>query len=73
MQKREPDTVVVCDNLKDVANFILEHTGGNEAVVEHTMAEGLLPVIARELRSTCDSNQTSTALTTSANWSRGGS
>ena len=42
-------TNVKFDDLDDVANFILEHTG-NAAIVEHTLAEGLMPLIARELR-----------------------
>jgi hypothetical protein len=65
-----PANDIECDDLEAVATFILEHTGGNEAIVEHTMAEGLMSAIAANFASTSDSNQTLTALTTSANWSR---
>jgi hypothetical protein len=48
MTNSPTDTLVEFDDLEDVANYIFEHTG-NKAVVEHTMAEGLMPVLAREL------------------------
>jgi hypothetical protein len=49
MTNSPTDTLVEFDDLEDVANCIFEHTG-SEAVVEHTMAEGLMPLLARELR-----------------------
>jgi hypothetical protein len=36
------------DDLNAVADFIFKHTG-NEAVVEHTLAEGLRPWVEKEL------------------------